>query len=98
MDNYGYGFLKAGAKAVFASGITERRLRRPGPVHGLGVDVDVEPVLDRLEQDRSTTSFSFNSSKIDGVKARMDPYAPSRYYRSVIGRLSTTIGDWRAGS
>ena len=42
--------------------------------------------------------FSFNSSKIDGVKARMDPYAPSRYYRSVIGRLSTTIGDWRAGS
>ena len=42
--------------------------------------------------------FSFNSSKIDGVKARMDPYAPSRYYRSVIGKLSTTIGDWRAGS
>jgi hypothetical protein len=28
----------------------------------------------------------------------MDPYAPSRYYRSVIGMLSTTIGDWRAGS
>ena len=42
--------------------------------------------------------FSFNSSKIDGVSARMDPYAPSRYYRSVIGRLGTTVGDWRAGS
>jgi hypothetical protein len=45
-----------------------------------------------------TYRFSFYSSKIDGVTARMDPYAPSRYYRSVIGRLSTTIGDWRAGS
>jgi hypothetical protein len=28
----------------------------------------------------------------------MDPYGPSRYYRSVIGHLGTTIGDWRAGT
>jgi hypothetical protein len=28
----------------------------------------------------------------------MDPYAPSRYYRSVIGYLGTTVGAWRAGS
>jgi len=27
----------------------------------------------------------------------MDPYASGRYYRSVIGFLDTTVGDWRAG-
>jgi len=32
------------------------------------------------------------------VTARMDPYAPGRYYRSVIGRMKTTVGDWRAGT
>jgi hypothetical protein len=41
--------------------------------------------------------FNFLSSRISGVSARMDPYKPSRYYRSVIGKLYTTVGDWRAG-
>jgi hypothetical protein len=27
----------------------------------------------------------------------MDPYAPNRYYRSVIGWLGTTVGAWRSG-
>jgi hypothetical protein len=32
-----------------------------------------------------------------GTSAQMDPYKPSRYYRSVIGWLGITVGDWRAG-
>jgi len=32
-----------------------------------------------------------------GARALMDPYAPSRYYRSVIGVLSMTAATWRAG-
>ena len=44
-----------------------------------------------------TYHFSFPSSKLSGVSARMDPYAPSRYYRSVIGKLNQTIGNWRTG-
>ena len=42
--------------------------------------------------------FAFTSVRTSGASALMDPYAPSRYYRSVIGFLGTTIGDWRAGS
>jgi hypothetical protein len=41
--------------------------------------------------------FSFNSRRTAGASALMDPYAPHRYYRSVIGRLDTTVADWRAG-
>ena len=41
--------------------------------------------------------LSFKSVRTTGAAARMDPYKPNRYYRSVIGRLSTTMGDWRAG-
>jgi hypothetical protein len=97
VDNYGYGFLKAGAKAVFASGITSigyvvRGLFRASSSMSMSSLFWTDP------NKTFTYRFSFYSSKIDGVTARMDPYAPSRYYRSVIGRLSTTIGDWRAGS
>ena len=52
VDNYGYGFIKGGAQAVFASGITDVGLRPQGPVHGLEGDVDVGPVLDRPDPDR----------------------------------------------
>jgi hypothetical protein len=96
VDNYGYGFLKAGAKAVFASGITSVGY----VVRGLFKGSSSMSMSSLFWTDSNKTfdyHFSFNSSKIDGVKARMDPYAPSRYYRSVIGMLSTTIGDWRAG-
>ena len=52
VDNYGYGFIKGGAQAVFASGITDVGVRPQGPVHGLEGDVDVGPVLDRPDPDR----------------------------------------------
>jgi hypothetical protein len=97
VDNYGYGFLKAGAKAVFASGITSVGY----VVRGLFTKPASTSMSSLFWTDPNKTftyHFSFNSSKIDGVKARMDPYAPSRYYRSVVGHLSTTIGEWRAGT
>ena len=72
VDNYGYGFLKAGAQAVFASGITDVGYVLRGPVHGRGVDVDVGPVLDRPDQDRGL-QLSFDSSRIGGVSA---PHGP----------------------
>ena len=34
--------------------------------------------------------FQFTSSRTPGYRAWMDPHAPSRYYRSVIGNLSLT--------
>ncbi|HEX5828738.1 MAG TPA: hypothetical protein VFY23_14520, partial [Candidatus Limnocylindrales bacterium] len=97
VDNYGYPFLRAGAKAVFASGITSigyviRRL----------FTADASMTMTGVfwsDPNRTVDyKFSFASTKIDGVRAAMDPYAPGRYYRSVIGKVLTTVGDWRTGS
>jgi hypothetical protein len=40
--------------------------------------------------------FGFTSSRTSGMWAKMDPYRPGRYYRSVIGKLSITAAQWRA--
>jgi hypothetical protein len=96
VDNYGYGFLRAGAKAVYASGITSvayvlRGLFKGSSAMTLGA-------LFWTDANRTGTyKFSFTGIRTNGTKALMDPYAPGRYYRSVIGYLDTTVGDWRAG-
>ena len=92
VDNYGEGFLKAGAAAVFAEGITD-----PGYI-----------LTDLFKTNRSMSdifwssptathsyAITFTSHDVSGAKAIMDPYAASRYYRSVVGRLSVTAADWR---
>ena len=96
VDNYGYGFLRAGAKAVYASGITNvgyvlRGLFRSTAGTTLGEVFWTDPSR------TGTYKLSFTSVRTAGASALMDPYARSRYYRSVIGFLDTTVGDWRAG-
>jgi len=44
-----------------------------------------------------TYSFGFTSVRAPGARALMDPYAPGRYYRSVIGILGLTATTWRGG-
>jgi hypothetical protein len=96
VDNYGYGFLKDGAQAVFASGITNVAY----VLRGL-FKADGSMTMSALFwTDPSRTvdyKFGFTSTRISGVTAKLDPYKPSRYYRSVIGRLSRTVADWRSG-
>jgi hypothetical protein len=97
VDNYGYPFIKAGAQAVFASGITSmgyviKRLFTSSSSMTMSSLFWTDP------NETRSYRFSFLSTKITGVSARMDPYAPGRYYRSVIGRLSQTVGNWRAGA
>ena len=94
VDNYGSSFMKAGAKAVFAEGITDPAYLLDGLFHSS------DSMSELFWSSPSAThqwSFTFDSKTIDGATALMDPYAPNRYYRSVIGDLSTTAADWRAG-
>jgi hypothetical protein len=97
VDNYGAGFIKGGARAVFASGITNVSYALKGLFKSAA-----STTLNKLFwADPSKTGdhkFTFTSSRTSGATAIMDPYAPGRYYRSVIGFLGTTVGDWRAGS
>jgi hypothetical protein len=96
VDNYGRGFIRAGAKAVFASGITSVGY----VVKGLFTASGSMTMGKLFWTDPNRThkyNFSFASRHFQGVHARMDPYARHRYYRSVIGYLGTTIGAWRKG-
>lgn len=96
VDNFGRGFLRAGAQAVFASGITSVGYVLEGLFTG-----PASMTMKRLfwtDPARTLTyRFGFKSAHIAGVTAKMDPYKPHRYYRSVIGRLSRTVGQWRSG-
>ena len=96
VDNYGYGFLRAGAKAVFASGITSVGYVLKGLFRATGSTTMAK--LFWTDPNRTGDyRFSFSSRRTNNATALMDPYAPHRYYRSVIGILGTTISDWRTG-
>lgn len=96
VDNYGVGFLRAGAEAVYASGITDVGY----VLRGLFKSTAGTTLGDVFWTDPSRTeayTFAFTSVRTSGATALMDPYARGRYYRSVIGSLGTTVEDWRAG-
>ncbi|MEW6225797.1 MAG: hypothetical protein AB1627_14330 [Chloroflexota bacterium] len=96
VDNYGAGFLRSGAKAVFASGITGMSYVLKGLFTGSAAMTMKQ--LFWTDPNRTLAyRFAFASVRTPGASAQMDPYKPSRYYRSVIGWLGITIGDWRAG-
>jgi len=92
VDNYGEGFLKAGAAAVFAEGITD-----PGYIvtRLFKTSASMGDIFWASSRATHRYAISFSSNQVSGATALMDPYAPSRYYRSVIGRLSVTAADWR---
>jgi hypothetical protein len=96
VDNYGYGFLKAGAKGVFASGITSVSYVLKG-LFRASAGTTLAKVFWSDPNKTGDRRFTFNSKRTSGATAIMDPYAAGRYYRSVIGKLDTTVGDWRAG-
>jgi len=92
VDNYGEGFLKAGAAAVFAEGITN-----PSYIIAslFRTNRSMADIFWASSAATHRYAISFSSTQASGAKALMDPYAPSRYYRSVIGRLTVTAADWR---
>jgi hypothetical protein len=95
VDNYGYGFLHGGARAVFASGITGMGYVMKGLFKGSS-SMTMAQLFWTDPNKTGTYKFSFTSTRTSGVAARMDPYAKGRYYRSVIGWLWKTVGDWRS--
>jgi hypothetical protein len=92
VDNYGAGFLRAGAAAVIADGLST-----PGYVLA-GLFQSNASLQDIFWSSRSATSsyaVRFTSKRTPGAQAIMDPYRPNGFYRSIIGRLGVTAGQWR---
>ena len=93
IDNYGAGFLRAGAKAVFAEGLTSASYI----IKNLYTSNRTMREIFFASPNRTMSyRFHFTSSRTSGAVGSADPYRPSRYYRSVVGFLSTTAAAWRA--
>ena len=93
VDNYGAGFLRAGASAVFAEGIDSTSYILYGLFKTNRTMRDIfwsDPARD------GRWDISFGSARTPGTHAQMDPLDGSnRYYRSVIGNLDLTATKWR---
>jgi hypothetical protein len=84
VDNYGAGFLRAGARAVFADGITSAAY----VLYGLfRTTRTIGQIFTSSSSFVGSYDFKFASSRTPGYTAWMAPKAPGRYYRSVIGNL-----------
>ncbi len=94
-DNYGAGFMKAGAKAVIADG-------HRGPVEYLRTLFTTDqPLIDlwRTQSNYQGNEYSFASVRTPGKTVFQDPETPtSGYYRSFVGDATTTTGDVLAGA
>ena len=93
VDNYGAGFLRAGAKAVFAEGLNDVRYIIKNLYTS---NRNMREIFFNSPNRTMTYRFHFASNRTSWAVASMDPYKPSRYYRSVIGKLSVTAAEWRA--
>ena len=93
VDNYGAGFLRTGARAVFASGITSVSYI----LYGLfKTSRTIKQIFWSDPAAIGSYDFSFSSSRTSGKYGILDPRSGSRYYRSVVGDLGMTAGAWRA--
>ncbi len=94
VDNFAAGFLRANARAVFAEGIDSASYVLQG-VFKSGRTMG--EIFRSAPSWTGSRDFKFKSVRTPGYTAWMDPYAPSRYYRSVVGKLSLSAVSVRGG-
>ena len=93
VDNYGAGFLRTGARAVFAQGVSSASYI----LYGLFKTTRTIKQIFWSDPTRSgAADFDFGSARTPGKRAIMDPRS-GKYYRSVIGDLGMTAATWRSG-
>lgn len=95
VDNYGAGFLRAGAKAIFAEAINSVSYT----IRALFTsDRTMSSILMSHPAASGARDFKFTSVRTSGYKAHMDPPKAGKYWRSVIGNLSMKASTWRTGA
>ena len=94
VDNYGAGFLRTGAKVVFAEAINSVSHQ----VRSLfTTNYSMNTILMTHPSASSARDFYFTSSRTYWAKAHLDPPQSGKYWRAAIGNLSLTAAQWRAG-
>jgi hypothetical protein len=92
VDNYGGGFLRTGARAVFAEGINGASFVLSGLFK---TNRSMKQIFWSDPASTVTYDFSFASSRNPGKWAIVDPDGPSHYYKSLIGDVNMTAYTWR---
>jgi hypothetical protein len=83
-DNFATGFLRAGAKAVFAEGITDPSYI----IYDLfKTDLTMGAIFQSSTNYKPALAFQFRSMRNPSYRTWMAPASPGRYYRSVVGRF-----------
>jgi hypothetical protein len=94
VDNYGAGFLRTGARVVFAEAITS-------VAHQIKSLFTSNRTMDSIFMSHPSASgardFRVTSARNPWATAHLDPPKAGKYWRSVIGDLGLTAAEWRAG-
>ena len=94
VQNYASGFLRAGARAIFAEGITSASYI----LYGLFRTTRTIGAIFKSSPNWSGSyDFQFQSTRNTAYRAWMDPKSPGRYYRSVVGNFDLTASAVRGG-
>jgi hypothetical protein len=94
VDNYGAGFLRAGARAVFAEGINNVAYALQGLFR---TNLTISQIFWTDPARDGRYDFTFASARTPGRRAILDPLGGARrYYRSVIGDLGMAAYTFRA--
>jgi hypothetical protein len=92
VDNFGAGFLRTGAKVVFAQGINSTAYI----LYGLfKTQKTMSQIFWTSPNAVRTKAFTYTSVRTPGAKALLDPTLANGYYRSVVGNLNMTAATWR---
>lgn len=92
VDAYGWSFFRAGARAVFAEGVNSPAYVLAGLFRSSRT---IEQIFWSSPNATDRYEREFRSRRTPGMEAVLDPSAPGRYYRSVIGKLDLKATDWR---
>jgi hypothetical protein len=92
VGNFGYGFLHAGARAVFANATSSLK----PIIHDLFRTNRTMAQIFRADPAYvGTYRYTFQSGRTSWATAILDPSARNHYYHSVIGSLGMTAATWR---
>ncbi len=89
VDNYAAAFLKAGARAVIASGHSHD----PYYISGLFTTRQTIEEYWRSSPDANGNFTEYPSERSPGFTFQMDPDRPGSYYRSIAGKMSLRTQD-----
>ena len=92
VDNFAAGFLRTGAKTVFAETLGSASYI----IRGLFTTSRTMLQIFWSAPNRTWSyRYSFGSARTPGMTGIMDPRAPGSFYRSAVGTLSMTATTWR---